>query len=132
MCLAKGENFYVEQCRLRNLQVYMCSAQGLHTMTQSIATRGKDALANKNELEMEWESADLWMQHSGSSPGAMRLSVFSDLLFGITDIIFAHGLHVEVKLDVWDSHVHVGQGWLLNKDHLEVKHRWPDLQRLKQ
>ena len=90
-------------------------------MTHSIAARGKDALANVDEMDLEFESVDLRMKHSVSGPGAMKLSVYSDLLFGLTDAVFQHGLYVEAKLDVWDKRIHVAEGWLLNMDHPQVQ-----------
>ena len=90
-------------------------------MTRSIAARGNNALVVNDELELDWESADLLMHHSDRGPGAMQLRVFSNLLYAVADTVYYHGLHVEVKLDVWEKNVHVGTGWLLNKDHPKAK-----------
>ena len=100
-------------------------------MTRSIAARGRDALTNDAELQMEMGTADLYMKHSQSGPGAMKLSVFSDLLYGISHMVYDGGLFVEVKLDVWDNRVHVGEGWLLNMDHPPIKPGQRRLERLK-
>ena len=86
-------------------------------MTRSIAARGGKALAGKDELIFDYQSADLQLQHSDRGPGGMELAVLADLLFGIAHVIYADGLFVEVKLDVWEGRLHVGNGWLLNKDH---------------
>ena len=86
-------------------------------MTRSIAARGATALASKDELIFDYQSADLQLEHSDQGPGGMELAVLADLLYGIAHVIFADGLHVEVKLDIWDGRLHVGNGWLLNKDH---------------
>lgn len=90
-------------------------------MTKAIAARGGKAYASIDELDFESASADLQMKHSDRGPGAMKLSVYADLLFAIFDAIFSHALVVEVKLDVWDGRLHVGTGWLLNMDHPQVR-----------
>ena len=95
----------------------MCIGTGLHVMTKSIAARGGKAYVSDDNLDFEWSSADLQMKHSDQGPGAMKLSVYADLLFAILEALFTQGLHLEVKLDVWDGRLHVGNGWLLNLDH---------------
>ncbi|KAL8785567.1 MAG: hypothetical protein Q9195_008585 [Heterodermia aff. obscurata] len=102
---------------------YMCLTSGLLGMTRAIAARGGKSLVGKDELEFDYESADLQLEHSDQGPGGMELAVLADLLYGIAFVIFADGLHVEVKLDVWDGRLHVGTGWLLNKDHPQARDR---------
>ena len=99
----------------------MCLTRGLLIATRSIAARGGKALASKAELEFDYQSADLQLEHSDQGPGAMKLAVLADLLYGIAYVMYADGLHVEVKLDVWDGRLHVGNGWLLNKDHPQAR-----------
>ena len=101
----------------------MCLTQALLMMTRAIAARGGKALVSKDELDFDYQSADLQLEHSDQGPGGMELAVLADLLFGIAHVIFADGLHVEVKLDIWDGRLHVGNGWLLNKDHPQSRTR---------
>ena len=96
--------------------VYMCLTQGLYVISKSIGARGLDALTANDELRFDFDSADLLMQHPKEGPGAMKLGVFADLIYGVT-VAVHRGLHTEVKLDVWDKQLHVANGWLLNKDH---------------
>ena len=110
--------------------VWMTLSRGLFSMTKSIAARGGKALAGNDELDYDSESSDLMMKHSDQGPGAMKLTVFSDLLYGIGQVVYSHGLHVEVKLDVWDGRLHVGTGWLLNKDHPQARNGKRDFRQL--
>lgn len=110
----------------------MMLVSGIYETSKSIAARGGKSYVGNDEMDYECESADLQLKHSDKGPGAMKLAVFSDLLYAIADTIFSHGLHVEVKLDVWDGRLHVGTGWLLNTDHPRASSGRRDLRLLEE
>lgn len=95
----------------------MTCSVGLHSLAQSIATRGLRSQVKESERTIEVESSKLSMQHSDFTPHYLSLGTMSDILYGLCYVWWRNVWAQEASIDVWTGEppTHVAFGYLTNR-----------------